>query len=59
MTECPWCYEEYDLTPETERLHLSVCKVFNGLPSVLGPHGKQYVLVPGTTDVYCERTTGS
>ena len=32
MEACPWCEEEYDLTPETEQAHLALCPVFQALP---------------------------
>jgi hypothetical protein len=55
LDECPWCELEYDLTPETERLHLAVCKVFQSLPVAQVKDGKTYVALPGWPDILCER----
>jgi hypothetical protein len=52
---CPWCELEYDLDPESERRHLQICKVFQGLPVVETRGGKAYVALPGDPGILVER----
>ncbi len=56
VTACPWCEEEYFLTPETERVHLKTCPVFQTLPvAERTSEGKTFVAVPGYPDILVER----
>lgn len=56
MTECPWCENAYDLTHETEREHLRVCPVFQGLPvAETTPDGRTFVALPFHQGILVER----
>lgn len=55
LTDCPWCKQEYDLNPESERLHLAVCAVFQTLPVAEVRYGKTFVALPGNPRILCER----
>lgn len=53
---CPWCELEYELTPETERTHLAICPVYQGLPvAEMTPEGKTFVALPSSPNILVER----
>jgi hypothetical protein len=56
MEACPWCEEEYDLTPDTERIHLESCPVFQTLPvAETRADGKTFVRLPSNENILVER----
>jgi hypothetical protein len=55
VKECPWCHLQYDLTPETEPSHLSLCPVFQGLPAAQVVNGKVFVALPNYPSILVER----
>jgi hypothetical protein len=52
---CPWCDEEYDLTPVTEPVHLASCPVFQTLPVAEVVNGKTFVRLPSDENILVER----
>lgn len=56
MTECPWCDENYDLTPETEKVHLKTCRIYQSLPvAETTSDGRTFVAVPDYPNILVER----
>jgi hypothetical protein len=53
--ECPWCELDYDLTPETEPIHLATCPVFQTLPVAEFRNGKTFVALPSDPEILVER----
>ena len=52
---CPWCELDYDLTPETERIHLAKCPVFQAVPVAEVRDGKTFVAWPSDPEILVER----
>lgn len=55
LLHCYWCEEQYDLTPDTEREHLAVCRVFQTLPVAEVRDGKTFVALPDNPKILVER----
>ncbi len=55
MTDCPWCELEYELTRESEEIHLKICPVFQTLPVAEVCNGKTFVALPSYPDILVER----